>query len=172
MLREKSVTSAVVGVRRWRRDYAGGLEKSSTGEVPRLQKFCRHNCWVFAALFKSKRQQTAESAECCRARDGSRRPSREAPARTATGEPRIPLWTWRALGWVANGVRVIPARYDHCVACRWSFVQWHSTETAANCAVECLAARWAANCSKRREINAAAAVFAASTVIVGGVAQW
>ena len=30
-------------------DYAAGLEDSSTGEVPRLQKFCRHNCWVLAA---------------------------------------------------------------------------------------------------------------------------
>jgi len=31
----------------------------------------------------------------------------------------MPLWTWRALGWVANGVRVIPARYDHCVVCQY-----------------------------------------------------
>jgi len=30
------------------RDYAAGLEESSTGEVPRLQKFCRHNCWTGA----------------------------------------------------------------------------------------------------------------------------
>jgi len=46
------------------RDYAAGLEESSTGKVPRLQKFCRHNCWVFAAPRKWKRQLTAESAEC------------------------------------------------------------------------------------------------------------
>ena len=42
MLSEKGVPSAVVGaVRRWCRDYAAGLEESSTGEVLRLQKFCR-----------------------------------------------------------------------------------------------------------------------------------
>ena len=46
MFPEKGVPSAVVGtVHRWCRDYAAGL----TGEVPRLQKFCRRNCWVFAA---------------------------------------------------------------------------------------------------------------------------
>ena len=72
------------------------------GEVPRLQKFCRHNYWVLAAARKWKRQLSAESAECCRTRDGSRRPSREAPARTVTGEPGMPLWTWRALGRIAN----------------------------------------------------------------------
>jgi len=110
MLPQKGVPSAVVGtVRRWCRDYAAGLEESSRGEVPRLQKFRRHNCWVFAAPRKWKRQLTAESAECCRTRDGSRRPSREAPAWTATGEPRMPLWTGRALEWVANGVRVTGA---------------------------------------------------------------
>ena len=38
-----------------------------------------------------KRQLTAESAECCQTRDGSRRPSREAPAQTATGKPRMPV---------------------------------------------------------------------------------
>jgi len=44
MLPEKGVPSAVVGtVRRLCPDYAAGLEESSTGEVPRLQKFCRHN---------------------------------------------------------------------------------------------------------------------------------
>ena len=47
---------------RWCRDYAAGLEKSSTGEVQRLQKLCRHNCWVFAAPRKSKRQ-SRESVE-------------------------------------------------------------------------------------------------------------
>jgi len=41
---------------------------------------------VLAAARKWKRQLSAESAECCRTRDASRRPSREAPARTATGE--------------------------------------------------------------------------------------
>ena len=92
---------------RWCQDYAAGLEKSSTGEVPRLQKFCRHNYWVFAAPRKSKRQLTAESAECCWTQDASRRPSIEVPGRTATGDPGISLWTWRAHGWVANGVRVI-----------------------------------------------------------------
>jgi len=86
---------------------------------------------VFAAPRKSKRQLTAESAECCRTRDGSCRPSREAPARTVTGEPDMPLWTRRALGWAANKVRVISARYDHCVACQWSVVQWHSAQTEA-----------------------------------------
>ena len=75
MLPEKGVCSAVVGtVCGWRRDYAAGLEESSTGEVRRLQKFCRHNCWVLAAARKSKRQLSAESAECCRTRDASRRP--------------------------------------------------------------------------------------------------
>jgi len=44
---KKGVPSAVVGTgRRWCRDYAAGLEESSTGEIPRLQKFCRRNCWV------------------------------------------------------------------------------------------------------------------------------
>jgi len=67
MLPEKGVPSAVSGtVRRWCQDYAAGLEESSTGEVPQLQKFCCHNCWVLAAPRKSKRQLTAESAECCR----------------------------------------------------------------------------------------------------------
>ena len=95
MLPEKGVPSAVSGtVRRWCQDYAAGLEESSTGEVPQLQKFCCHNCWVLAAPRKSKRQLTAESAEYCRTRDGSSGPSREAPARTATGEPCMPLWTW------------------------------------------------------------------------------
>jgi len=104
MLPEKGVPSAVVGtVRRWCQHYAAGLEESSTGEVPRLQKFCHHNCWVLAA----PRQLSAESAECCQTRDGSCRPSREAPARTSTGEPGIALWTWRALGWTVNGVRVM-----------------------------------------------------------------
>jgi len=52
----KGVPSAVVvTVRRWCPDYAAGLEESSTGEVRRLQKFCRHNCWVFATPHKLKR---------------------------------------------------------------------------------------------------------------------
>jgi len=51
-------------------------DSKMTGEVPRLQKFCRRNCWVFAASRKSKRQLTAESAEYCRTRDASRLPSR------------------------------------------------------------------------------------------------
>ena len=50
-VRKKDVPSAVVGtVARWCRDYAAGLEESSTGVVPRLQKFCCHNYWVFAAF--------------------------------------------------------------------------------------------------------------------------
>ena len=125
-------------------DYAAGLEESSTGEVP-LQQFCRHNCSVFAAPRKSKRQLTPEIAECCQTQDGCHRPSREAPAQTATGEPGMPNWTWWDLGRIANGVRVILARYDRCVACRWSVVQWHSAQTAA-CGVECPAARRAASC--------------------------
>ena len=51
MLPEKDVPSAVVGtVRRWCRDYAAGLEESSTGVVPWLQKFCCHDYWVFVAF--------------------------------------------------------------------------------------------------------------------------
>ena len=122
-----------------------GLEESSTGEVPRLQKFCHHNYWVFAAPGKSKRQLSAESAECCRTRDGSRRPSREAPARTATGEPGMPPWTWRALAWVANGVRVIPARYDHCVP-----VVSRAVAFCADCSLRSRVWCWS-GCSRRRD---------------------
>ena len=44
MLPKKGVLSAVIGtVCRWCQDYTAGLEESSTGEVPRLQKFCLHN---------------------------------------------------------------------------------------------------------------------------------
>ena len=44
---QKGVPSAVVGtVHRWCQDYAAGLEERSTGEVPRLHKFCRHNYWT------------------------------------------------------------------------------------------------------------------------------
>jgi len=90
MLPKKGVPSAFIRtVRRWCQDYAAGLEESSIGEVPRLHKF-----WVFVAPCKSKRQLTPESAECCQTRDGSRRPSREVPAQTATGKPGMPLWTW------------------------------------------------------------------------------
>ena len=126
--------------------YAAGLKESSTGKVPQLQKFCRHNYWVFAAPRKLKRQLTAENAECCRTWDGSRRPSGEVPARTVTGEPGMPVWTWHALRWVASGVRVIPVRYDYCVTCQWSFVQWCSAQTAA-CTVECPADCRAAICN-------------------------
>ena len=42
---------------------------------------------MLAAPRKSKRQLSAESAECCRTRDASHWPSGEAPAQTATGEP-------------------------------------------------------------------------------------
>ena len=108
----------------------------STSEVQPLQKFCRRNCWVFAAPHKSECQLTAKSADFCRTRGSSRLPNTEAPART--------LWTWHALGWVANGVRVVPAWCDHDVACQWSVVQWRSAQTAA-CAVECPANRRAAN---------------------------
>ena len=45
--------------------------KSSTGEVPWLQKFCCRNCWVFVAPCKSERQLTTENAECCRTRGSS-----------------------------------------------------------------------------------------------------
>jgi len=42
-LPKKGIPSAVVWtVRRWCQDYTAGLEESSTGEAPRLQKFCRH----------------------------------------------------------------------------------------------------------------------------------
>ena len=55
MLPEKGVPSAVIGtVHRWCWDCTAGLEESSTGEVPQLQKFCCRNCWVFAAPCKSK----------------------------------------------------------------------------------------------------------------------
>ena len=71
MISVKGVPSAVVRtVRKWCQDYAAGQEGSSTSEVPRLQKFCRHNWWVFAAPRKLKRQLTTESTECCRTRDG------------------------------------------------------------------------------------------------------
>ena len=63
-----------------------------------------HNWWVLAAARKWKRQLSAESAECCRTRDASSRTSREAPARTTTGEPRMPVWTWRAVGLIASSV--------------------------------------------------------------------
>ena len=137
---KKGVPSAVVGtVRRWCQDYAAGLDESSTGEVPRLQNFCRHNCWVFAAPRKSKRQLTTESAECCQSqtRDGSRRPSREAPARTATGEPGMPLWTWRALGWVVNDVRVIPARYQRDGVTHRSLYKSRLHTTVHMCSMVC-----------------------------------
>ena len=71
MISVKGVPSAVVRtVRKWCQDYAAGQEGSSTSEVPRLQKFCRHNWWVFAAPRKLKRQLTTESTECCRTWDG------------------------------------------------------------------------------------------------------
>jgi len=79
MLPEKGVPSAVVWtVRRWCLDCAAGLEESSISEIQRLQKFCRCNCWVFAAQRKSEGQLTAESAECCRTRGSSHLPSRGA----------------------------------------------------------------------------------------------
>ena len=131
MLPKKGVLSAVVWtVHRWYLDCAAGLEESSTSEVHRLQKFCRRNCWVFAAPCKSERHVIAESAKCCRTRRSNRLPSREAPARTATGEPDMPLWTWHILGWVANGVRIVPAWCDHDATCQWSIVQWRSAQTA------------------------------------------
>ena len=40
---------------------------------------------------ESERQLAAESAECCRTRGSSHLPSREVPARTATGEPDMQL---------------------------------------------------------------------------------
>jgi len=50
MLPEKGVPSAVVWtVRRWCLDWAAGPEENSTSEVQQLQKFCRRNCWAFAA---------------------------------------------------------------------------------------------------------------------------
>ena len=63
MLPKKDVPSAVIGtICRWCQDYAAGLEASSTGEVTRLQKFCRHNCWVFAASQNFSWLQRAPSA--------------------------------------------------------------------------------------------------------------
>ena len=38
----------------WCLDSAAGPQESSTSEVQRLQKFCRRNCWVFAASRKSE----------------------------------------------------------------------------------------------------------------------
>jgi len=76
---QKDVPSAIVGtVYRWCQDYAAGLEKSSIGEVTRLQNFCHQNHWVFVAPCKLKCQLTAESAECCRTWDSSCRPNRGA----------------------------------------------------------------------------------------------
>ena len=58
----------------------------------RLQNFCRRNCWVFAAPCKSKRQLTAQSAECCRTRYGSRRPvSRGVVLKKKWGTPETRL---------------------------------------------------------------------------------
>jgi len=144
MLPEKVSSAVVWTVRRWFMDCLTGPEVSSTSQVERLQTFCRSNCWVFVAPCNSERHLTAESAECCRTRGSSHLPSREAPSRTATGEPDMRLWTFHALGWVGNGVRVVPAWYDHVVACQWSVVQWHSAQTAT-CAVECPANRRAVN---------------------------
>ena len=105
MLAKKGVPSAVIWtVRRWCLDCTAGPEDSSTSEVQRLHKvqrlhnFCPCNCWVFAAPSKSERQLSAVSAECCRTRGSNHLPCREAPARTATGEQDMPLWTWHALG--------------------------------------------------------------------------
>jgi len=97
--------------------------KSSTSEVQWLQKFCRCNCWVFIVSHNSECQLTAESAECCKTWGTSHLPSREAPARTATGEPDIPLWTWHVFRWVDNGVRVVLA---WCDVPRWYKRGWSS----------------------------------------------
>jgi len=99
----KGVPSAVVWtVRRWCLDCAAGPEESSTSEVQRLWKFCHRNCWMFVAPRKSERQLTAESAEWYRTRGCNHLPSREAPARTATGElhgvwgvaVKLRAWYW------------------------------------------------------------------------------
>ena len=98
-------------------------EESYTSEVQRLQKFCRRNCQVFAASCKVERQLTAESAECCRTWGSNHLPSTEAPTRTTTGKPDMPLWNWHALGWVDSGVHIVLAWYDHDVVCQW---RWRS----------------------------------------------
>jgi len=90
-LPEKGVLSAVIWtVHNWCLDFTAGPEESSTSDIQRLQKFCRHNCWVFATPRKSEHQLSAESAECCQTRRSNHLPSREAPAQTATGEPDMP----------------------------------------------------------------------------------
>jgi len=52
MFPKKGVHSAVVWT--WCLDCAAAPEESSTGDVPRLQKSCCRNCWVFAAPRKSE----------------------------------------------------------------------------------------------------------------------
>jgi len=81
---------------------------------PWLQKFCCHNCWVFAAPRKSKRQLTVESAECCRTRDGSRQPRREAPARSKGQDHG------QVIGWVRASMHIhvdMSARLSSYVRC-------------------------------------------------------
>jgi len=108
----KGVPSAVVEtVRRWCLDCAAGPVESSTNEVQRLQKFCRHSCWMFVPR-KSGRQLTVESAEYCQTRGSSHLPGRQVPVWTATGEPSMPLWTWHAVWLAAGGARISPAWFD------------------------------------------------------------
>ena len=71
MIPVKGVLSAVIGtVHRWCQDYAAGQEESSTGEVPQLQKFCHHNCWVFTAPHKVETSADCSVCVCvCDCRD-------------------------------------------------------------------------------------------------------
>jgi len=135
MLPKKGVPSAVVGaVHNWCQDYAAGLEESSTGKVLRLQKFCVHNCWVFMAPRKSK---TTDDCRERRMLSDTRRPSREAPAQTVTGEPGMPFWTWRTLGWVANGVGKVVCSIASCESSsRFSYFLVWIPLTMVECAVK------------------------------------
>ena len=142
ILPEKGFPSAAVGtVRRWCQDYAAWLKESFTGKVPRLQKFCRHNYWVFVASCKSKHQLTTESAECCQTRDGCRRPSIEAPAWAVTGEQGMPFWTRVCYWWSSRNIGKIWSL--HCVP----LISHAVTFCTDLSAVECLAARRAAKCN-------------------------
>jgi len=103
---------------------------SSTTEVQQLQRFCRHSCCRFVVPRTSGHRLTAESDMYCPRRGDGHLPGRQATPQTATGEPGMLVWTWRALWWVASGVLVAPAWCGHSDVCQWSIVQWHSAQTA------------------------------------------
>ena len=63
-------------------------------------------------------------------------PSREAPARTATGEPDMRLWTWHDLGWVASGVR------SHSTGVMWSRRHMPVISRAVVFCTDCNLCRW------------------------------